>query len=292
MDSQPSSFTMPNQSASDNLAIARFPPGNVVYRVLYPGTAHKLGLIDLDPDLPRAPNVYVPRGPYTHDPPFSRHGLRRIPNPLNWDQDRRSFTPRHPSFYPSELRIPTYLYSFETLLFLGFSYDTALQLWNQYVATGGNEGGAFGLPRFVIAYLHSKGVVDGITKYAELKALSGYDPRGTNYAGFWPGVRELEGIDPELPESAHDDADMRRVYGDPEERRLYGGSIVKLHHWAYQMVFYRFAFLTLVTNLFDVVDEDPADWMGFAHPDPFALWGDTVYMMETTAVRSGVFPCN
>lgn len=45
-------------------------------------------------------------------------------------------------------------------------------------------------------------------------------------------MKEIEVVDPELPATLHDD--------DNEQRRIYGGSTVKLRRWAYTIFFYRF----------------------------------------------------
>lgn len=272
---------MSNPPFSTNLVNMRFPPANVPVRILRPNTSRRLGLIDQDPGAPpRDPEMLISNGSYTYGQPLSRHGLIKIPNPLNWQPELRTFSPSDPTFYPAELRIPKYLYSFESMLFLGFSYDTALVVWNEFIASGQNEGGPFGLPRFLISYMYAKGVADGVEKYNEVKQLTGFDPRGTSYAGFWPGLKDLEGLDPELPASAHE---------NDYQRRLYGGSTVKLHHWAYCLILNRFVFLAILTHIFDVVEE--VEFTESSNPEPLALWVETIYKMQNLALHMGLFPC-
>lgn len=279
------------------LASMHFPTANIPRRILRPVTARGLGLQNLDP---RLPTMNIPIGRHRYEPAFSRHALRRVPHPLNWSPVPRTFDSNNPNFYPSELRVPIYLYSFETILFLGFSYETAVSLWTRFTAKttttnnnathcdginniDTNEGGMFGFPKYLIAYLQGQGVVDGIEKYQEVKRLSGYDPRGTSYGGFGPGVKELESVDPELPlTAAHDDDDEQR-------RRIYGSSTTtKLHHWVYMTIFNRFAFLAMLTYLFEAID-DP-QWTDLEDPEPLAMWKGAIHSLQQLAFLHGVFP--
>lgn len=184
-----------------------------------------------------------------------------------------------------ELRVPIHLYSFTTIIVLGFylrhrarTLDSIHRQQQPYHRRHHQHYWRrdFGFPKYLIAYLHGQGVTDGVEKYGELKQLSGYDPQSMYK------LRRL------LSRCEGNRKCWSGVAGDSSLRR--GRAALSHLRWLRcKASFNRFAFLALLTNIFESID-DP-DWTSFEHPGANCqLWTEKIHSLQHLAFFITEFP--
>ncbi len=168
--------------------------------------------------------------------PLTRnHGFQKIPNPFNWDLDACSFV-ENIIIYPDVLRVPIFLYSLQTLIFIGFTVREAENLWErQQICNKGRSQYTL----LTLAHKYLKDNAEDATSLEQVLQI-GFNPSSPN-TGFFPGVGYRSGI-PSLPV-----IDIDR----PAE-----GS--KLIDWCYWITYRRFSFLLyLEPMLQDLIGDGP-----------------------------------
>lgn len=168
--------------------------------------------------------------------PLTRNlGLRKIPNPFNWDYDVCSFV-ESVILYPEVLRVPISLYSLQTLIFIGFTVREAENLWERQQLC--NKGRSqYTLLKLAHEYLKEN--AEDATSLEQVLQI-GFNPSSPN-TGFFPGVGYRSGI-PSLPV----------IDIDPPAE----GS--KLIDWCYWITYRRFIFLLyLEPMLQDLIGDGP-----------------------------------
>lgn len=251
------------------------PPGLRTLPVLNDASLIKLGLFDAGAD--GRPLIATN---------LTSHGLRRVPNPLNFnpntglfmidndDRRLRGWSPCH----PDEIAIPTYFVSYETLVFVGFTKIKAMELWKSYKKE--NEAADASVPLNNMVAMHQasfrllrhgqrylKAKAKHATAFSHLQDV-GFD-NSTVYVGFQPSMRYSDGS-PAL--------DAVDVFQPP-------GTGTKLLAWALRTTFRRFIFLCQLNAMLEGAEEKPS--CATIRPSVFH-WRSLISLFERNENR-GVF---
>lgn len=205
----------------------------------------KLGLFDSGDD-----------GCPLSDSSMTRHGLRRIPNPLNWnpntgvfliDENDRKLRGWYPC-HPDEIAIPTYFVSYETLVFVGFTKIKAMELWESYKLENNTADPSPPLDNKMDLDQHSSKLLLHAQRYLKANARHttnfrhlqdlGFD-NSTVYVGFQPSMR-YSNRSPAL-----DIVDIFQPLGRD----------TNLLAWALRSSFRRFIFLCQLDSMLSMLEE-------------------------------------
>lgn len=255
------------------------PPGLRTLPVLNDASLIKLGLFDAGMD--GRPLIATN---------LTSHGLRRVPNPLNFnpntglfmidndDRRLRGWSPCH----PDEIAIPTYFVSYETLVFVGFTKIKAMELWKSYKKENEAADASVPLDNMVAMHQASFRLLRHGQRYLKAKAKHatafshlqdvGFD-NSTVYVGFQPSTRYSDGS-PAL--------DAVDVFQPP-------GTGTKLLAWALRTTFRRFIFLCQLNAMLEGAEEKPS--CATIRPSVFH-WRSLISLFERNENRGVFLPEN